>query len=120
MLLAISLEDVLTLFKSDEKGIIVAFARNDSVNPGQIRLLTAVAKTFEDASAAVIHPGRTIVGTADDTFTEEERNQTNRSLAHTGSTQLEEWHDSFTYCTWNGVYLDVLGKKGSSALRCHM
>lgn len=108
VLLAITLEDVLTVFKSDEKGFIVAFARNDSVKPGQIRILTAVAKTFEDASAAVMHHARTIVGTADDTLSEEQRNQVNRSLANTDSTQLEEWHDSFTYCTWNGLglYLD--------------
>lgn len=108
VLLAISLEDILTAFKTDEKGNIFAFARNDCVKPGEIRILAAVAKTFEVALAAVIHHGRTIVGTADDTLSKEQRDQVKRSLADTDSTQLEEWHDGFTYCTWNGLglYLD--------------
>lgn len=108
VLLALSLEDILTVLKSDEKGNIVAFARNDCVKPCEIRILTAVGKTFEVALAAVIHHARTIVGTADDTLSEKQRDQVNKSLADTESTQLEEWHDGFTYCTWNGLglYLD--------------
>ena len=108
VLLALSLEDVLTVFKSDEKGNIVAFARSDSAKPGEIRMLTAVGKTFEVALAAVIYHARTIIGATDDALSEKKQNRVNRSLADTGSMQLEEWHDGFTYCTWNGLglYLD--------------
>lgn len=66
MLLALSLEDILTIFKSDEKGNNAAFARSDCVKPGEIRMLTAAGKTFEVALATVIYHARTIVGTAND------------------------------------------------------
>lgn len=90
MLLALSLEDVLTIFKSDENGNIVAFARNDCVKPGEIRILTAVGKTVEVALAAVIHHARTILGIADDALSEKQQDQVNKSLADTDSTQLGE------------------------------
>lgn len=108
VLLALSLEDVLTIFKSDEKGNIVAFARSDYVKPGEIKMLTTAGKTFEVALAAVIDHARTIVGTANNALSEKQQDQVNRSLADTDSTQLEEWHDAFSYCTWNGLglYLD--------------
>lgn len=108
VLLALSLEDVLTIFKSDEKGNIVAFTRSDYVKPGKIKMLTAAGKTFEVALAAVIDHARTIVGTANNALSEKQQDQVNRSLADTDSTQLEEWHDAFSYCIWNGLglYLD--------------
>lgn len=107
VLLAISLDDVLTIFKSDEKGNIIAFARNDSLMQGKIRIVAAVAKTFEAANAAVIGYARTIVGTADNASREEQRKQMASLLANVDPMKLEEWHDSFTYCTWNGLGLNL-------------
>lgn len=41
VLLALSLAGDLTMFQSDKKGNIVAFARSGCVKPGEIRMFTA-------------------------------------------------------------------------------
>lgn len=107
VLLAISLDDVLTIFQSDDRGNIIIFARNDSLMQGKIRVVAAVAKTFEAANAAVIGYARTIVGTADDALRDEQREQMASLLANVDLLKMEEWHDSFTYCTWNGLGLNL-------------
>lgn len=107
VLLAISLDDVLTVFKSDDSGNIIVFARNDGLRAGKIRVVAAVAKTFEAANAAVFDYARTIVRTVDDALGEEQREQIAKSIANVDPLKLEEWHDSFTYCTWNGLGLNL-------------
>lgn len=72
VLLALSLEDDLTIFKSDKKGNIVAFARSGCVKPGEIRMFTAAGQTFEVALAAVIYYARTIVGDRNDALSEKQ------------------------------------------------
>lgn len=117
VLLAISLDDVLSVFKSDERGNIIVFSRNDSPTQGKIRVVIAVAKTFEAANAAAFQHARTILGTADNALREEQRELMARSLANVDPLKLEEWHDSFTYCTWNGLGLNLDEERMLEALK---
>lgn len=117
VLLAISLDDVLTVFNSDERGNIIVFSRNDSSMQGKIRVVISVAKTFEAASAAVFQYAWTTVGTADNALRDEQREQMAKSLANVDPLKLEEWHDSFTYCTWNGLGLNLNEERILNALK---
>ncbi|MCJ1422608.1 hypothetical protein MMC29_000488 [Sticta canariensis] len=103
VLLAISLDKVLTVFKSDERGNVIVFARNDRLVQKKITVVAAVAKSFESANAAVFDHARMIVGTADYRLSEEQRKQIAKLLANVDQRKSEQWHDSFTYCTWNGL-----------------
>lgn len=60
VLLVISLDDILTVLKSDEWGNVIAFARNDRLVQGKIRVVAAVAPTFEAANEAVSNYARTV------------------------------------------------------------
>lgn len=117
VLLAISLDDVLTVFKSDERGNIIVFARNDGLKQGKIRIVAGVGKTFEAANAAVFDYARSILGTADEALGEEQRKQIASLIANVDFLNLEEWHDSFTYCTWNGLGLNLDEQKILDALK---
>ena len=117
VLLAISLDEVLTVFRSDERGNVIVFARNDSLMQKKIRVVASVAKTFEAANAAVFDYARMIVGTADDTLSEEQRKEMARLLTNVDHGKLEQWHDSFTYCTWNGLGLNLDEQRLLNALK---
>ena len=117
VLLAISMDEVLTVFKSDERGNVIVYARNDSMIQKNIKVVVAVAKTFEAANAAVFDYARMSVGTADDTLSEEQREQMARSLTNVDHGKLEQWHDSFKYCTWNGLGLNLDEQKILEALK---
>lgn len=48
---------------------------------------------------------------AKDTLINEERERIATSLAKVDPLKLEKWQDSFTYCTWNGLGLNLDEKR---------
>ena len=124
VLLAINgVDDVLTLFKSDEAGRIVVAARNDGSKPGKFRILAATAWNFEVANAAVMYEARKLVRqsaaaqeTADqipkhikaesvdfDTVLVSNSSNGSKDSPAPAPQWLESWYDSLTYCTWNSL-----------------
>jgi hypothetical protein len=124
VLLAINgVDDVLTVFKSDEAGRIVVAARNDGSQPGKYRILAATAWDFEVANAAVMYEARKIVrqsaavqeiadhlpkhikAESVDSDTVLVSNSSNGSKDDSAPAPqwLESWYDSLAYCTWNSL-----------------
>ncbi|KAL8802304.1 MAG: hypothetical protein Q9200_006626 [Gallowayella weberi] len=124
VLLAISgIEDVLTVFKPDDQGNVIAHSRNDSTEAGQVRVLAAVGTTFNAALAAVIYHARKLVrgyNTLSQDLQDEIKIDSKRDVR---AEWMENWYDGLNYCTWNGLgqnlheqkifdVLDVLKENG--------
>ena len=122
VLLAINgIDDILTLFKSDEAGRIVVAARNDGKEEGKFRILAATAWKFETANAAVMYEARKMVraSAAAKQYVEQlpkhikaESVDSDTVLISTSEPSsespptpqwLESWYDSLAYCTWNSL-----------------
>lgn len=108
VLLALSLEELLTVFTHDENGNIVVLARNDRLIPGTTHILAAVGKTFEDANRAVMDSAKLIMIERESSDIRTEIQSTVKNLEPKG---LENWYDSFAYCTWNGLGQNLTDEK---------
>lgn len=123
VLLAVNgVDDILTLFKSDDAGRVSVTARNDGEQDGKFRLLAATAWDFEVANAAVMYEMRKIV--RDSAATQQTAEQLPKHIkaesvdsdtvlisnSDPSSDErapapqwLESWYDSLAYCTWNSL-----------------
>ncbi|TVY38802.1 putative galactinol--sucrose galactosyltransferase [Lachnellula subtilissima] len=112
VLLAVSLDDNLTVIKPGGDGTLIAVSRNEAPNPGTAYIIAATGRTFERANEAAIFQARRIAtAKTKDTRLEIE------SLASTVSPKsLEGWYDSFAYCTWNGLGQNLTDEKIYDAL----
>jgi hypothetical protein len=99
VLLAFSLNDVLTVIKADCNGNLIAVARNERSTSGIGSILAAVGKTFEDANQAVMSHAKAIAAREMEGI----RNEIESMVTHIPPDSLEDWYDSFAYCTWNGL-----------------
>ncbi|KAL8801617.1 MAG: hypothetical protein Q9182_004347 [Xanthomendoza sp. 2 TL-2023] len=124
VLLAISgIEDVLTVFKPDDQGNVIAHSRNDSTEADQVRVLAAVGTTFNAALAAVMYHARKLVR-AYNTLSQDLQDEIKTDLQRDVRAEwMENWYDGLNYCTWNGLgqnlheqkifdVLDVLKENG--------
>ena len=102
-LLAISVDEVLTVLNSDDQGNVFACARNDSLTHGIIRVLVAVSMTFENGNAALMHYAREVVSKSVPTPSEQVETMMIGSSTDASAKETEQWQNSFTYCTWNGL-----------------
>lgn len=112
VILAVSLDDVLTVIKPGENGTLNAVSRNERPVPGTVYIVAATGRTFEHANEAATHHAKSIVaGKSNNTRLEIE------SLATIISNKdLESWYDSFAYCTWNGLGQNLTDEKIYDAL----
>jgi hypothetical protein len=99
VLLAFSLNDVLTVIKADCNGNLIAVARNERSTASIGSILAAVGKTFEDANQAVMSHAKAIAAREMEGI----RNEIESMVTHIPPDSLEDWYDSFAYCTWNGL-----------------
>lgn len=99
VVLAISRDEVLTVMNSDEQGNIVATARNDSLNPGNITVLAAVATTFEHGNSAVMNCARELMRSAMPILNGDQQARTGYASKHAEAIRSENWQDSLAYCT---------------------
>ncbi|TVY20953.1 putative galactinol--sucrose galactosyltransferase 6 [Lachnellula arida] len=112
VLLAVSVDDNLTVINPGKDGTLIAVSRNEAPAPGTAYIIAATGRTFERANEAAIYHARSIVTEkTKDTRLEIE------SLASTISPKcLEGWYDSFAYCTWNGLGQNLTDEKIYDAL----
>ncbi|MCJ1276394.1 hypothetical protein MMC21_004199 [Puttea exsequens] len=117
VLLAVSgVDDVLTVFKSDGSGNVIVSARNDRPGINQARVIAAVGKTFETASAAVMYDARKLVN-GDEYTSRELRAEMKIAGENDMKPQwMENWYDGLTYCTWNALGQDLHENKIYNAL----
>lgn len=99
VLLAFSSNDVLTVIKADCNGNLIAVARNERSTAGIGSILAAVGKTFEDANQAVMSHAKAIAAREMEGI----KNEIESMVTHIPPDSLEDWYDSFAYCTWNGL-----------------
>jgi hypothetical protein len=117
VLLALSgVNDILTIFESDDEGYVVIKAKNDREDGGKFNVIAAVGADFHAANAAAMYQARSIVAgnsaatsATDPTLGRKEKPQTPLDedtvlVENEAKAQwLENWYDGLTYCTWNGL-----------------
>lgn len=127
VLLAVSgVDNVLTVFRSGDKGEVVITSKNDNPREAKFHILAAVANSFEIANSAVMYEARKVVGTLTnqlDLSTPEKKEVDhppgNNELAAERDPQaqwISDWYDGLTYCTWNGLGQDLTQEKILNAL----
>ena len=114
--------DVVTVFKTNQHGNVILSARNDASQQAQATAIIAVGTSFESAMAAVMYHARTLI--RDDMYIGGELEaEMKASIDGVRADWMENWYDSLTYCTWNGLgqnlnegkilsALDILKKSG--------
>lgn len=109
--LAVSgLDNVLTLFHSNEQGAIVASAKNDNEHDATFHVVASVAPTHDLAIAAVMYEARNMVQTPECIFEPvKEQSPADERLKSC-------WSDGLTYCTWNGLGQNLTANKIYEAL----
>lgn len=118
VLLAISgIDDVLTVFKHDGHGNVIASSRNDSPKEGQTRIVAAVATTFESANAAVMYHARKLVRGEEHMSNEISAEMKTGIENDVRAEWMDNWYDGLTYCTWNALGQDLNEDKIYNALR---
>lgn len=117
VLLAVSgIDDVLTVFKHDGHGNVIASSRNDSAKEGQTRIVAAVARNFESANAAVMYHARKLVR-GDKSMGNEIKAEMKTAIETDVRTEwMDNWYDGLTYCTWNALGQDLNEDKIYNAL----
>ncbi|KAL3419619.1 galactinol-sucrose galactosyltransferase 6 [Phlyctema vagabunda] len=99
VLLALSFNDVLTVIKPGSDNSLTLVARNERAAGSTAYVLAAAGKTFEDANQAVMNHAKELVAQeADDIGNKAQDLQRDIPLD-----SLNDWYDSFAYCTWNGL-----------------
>ena len=117
VLLAVSgIDDVLTVFKHDGNGNVLASSRNDSPKEGQTRIIAAVATSFESANAAVMYHARKLVR-GDEHMSNEIQAEMKIAIEKDIRAEwMDNWYDGLTYCTWNALGQDLNESKIYNAL----
>ncbi|KAI9838151.1 MAG: hypothetical protein M1838_004673 [Thelocarpon superellum] len=117
VLLALSgIGDVVSVFKADADGNVVASARNDSESTATARIVAAVGRNHEAAVAAVMYQARRIVRQVDVEM-EHIVAETKACLDKVKPEWMENWYEGLTYCTWNGLGQNLSESKILEALR---
>ena len=117
VLLAVSgIDDVLTVFKHDGHGNVIASSRNDSPKEGLTRVVAAVAPTFESANAAVMYHARKLVRGDEDMSTKTRAEMKTAIEKGVKAEWMDNWYDGLTYCTWNALGQDLNENKIYNAL----
>lgn len=103
VILAVSgVSDVVTVLKSGQRGDIILSARNDAVEEARTTAIVAVGTSFESAMAAVMYYARALIH--DDMYIGGELEaEMKASIDGVKADWMENWYDSLTYCTWNGL-----------------
>ena len=121
------IDDLFTLFKSNDYGDIMVAARNDGPEPAQVKVLAAIADDFELANAAVIYAARDYVSrmvaipeidSNDPTHLRSESIDEDTVIISKDVKVewLEDWYDGLAYCTWNSLGQDLTEEKLMAAL----
>ncbi|KAH8816375.1 glycoside hydrolase family 36 protein [Xylogone sp. PMI_703] len=103
VLLALSgIDNVMTLFTSNNDGNVVLRVRNDNEETSVSRVLVALGDSFESANAAVMYHARKFV-VESEKATGQEQEEMKALIEGVRPEWLENWYDGLTYCTWNAL-----------------
>ncbi|KAK2736241.1 hypothetical protein FQN57_000839 [Myotisia sp. PD_48] len=128
VLLAVSgIENVLTVFQSGQKGEVVLVSQNDNPESATVRILAALAPSFDLANAAVMYEARKIASAFSQVEDISAIGNEDPKPSSSGDVQLLEndepkaqwmssWYDGLTYCTWNALGQNLTDKKILNAL----
>lgn len=94
--------DVVTVLKPGQHGSVILSARNDAAQEAHATAIIAVGKSFESALAAVMYHARTLIR-KDLYIAGELEAEMKASIDGVKAEWMENWYDSLTYCTWNGL-----------------
>ncbi|KAI9656189.1 MAG: hypothetical protein M1821_004851 [Bathelium mastoideum] len=100
------IRDVITTFNHDGEGRITLNSSNDRDDFGPAIALVAVAKSFDVANASVMYKARRLVMN----FEAEKGMQIPEPQTQSDPPSpqwIEEWYDGLTYCTWNGLGINL-------------
>lgn len=126
VILAISINDVLTLLQSGGNNDIVISAKNDSKAEQSFQIIASVASSFDVGNAAVIYEARRVVSQ----FAHPASQGNSESSAPSSplgndivvvedipkAQWLSNWYDGLAYCTWNSLGQDLSEEKLLNAL----
>ena len=94
--------DVLAVLKPGQHRNVILSARNDAVKEAQTTAIVAVGTSFESAMAAVMYHARALIYN-DMYIGGELEAEMKASIDGVKANWMENWYDSLTYCTWNGL-----------------
>lgn len=99
VLLAMSLNNVLTVLNSNQDGKVVLAGKNDKLGENTLIILASAGKSFESATQAVMFQARITIADKIEKPPLDITLEAQDWAAHS----LEDWYDQFSYCTWNGI-----------------
>ncbi len=112
VLLAVSLHDILTVIQADGNGNLIAVVRSERSTASIGSVLAAVGRTFEDANRAIMSHARVMAARE----MKGVRNEIEPMVTSLPPNSLEDWYDSFAYCTWNSLGQKLTDEKLYHAL----
>lgn len=96
------LGNVMSLFRSGDKGELILHVRNDDSEAGTGTILVAAGDKFESANAAVMYHARDLV--ASNKVAAGEIEAETKALGDgVRPAWYENWYDGLGYCTWNAL-----------------
>lgn len=98
-------DDFYTIFQSDNEGSIVVGGRNDGPRAAPLKVLAGVSSDAQEAISAVMDQAKKTVS-ARPTMSDLQSIKT-----AVKSTDTQDFFDSFGYCTYNGLGLDLTQDK---------
>ena len=106
VILAISgINNILTILKSDDDGVVIINARNDAENEGTSITLVSVGSSFEVANASVMYHARKLI-TQDVSTKDDFKSEIASIMEQTAKVDAkwyEQWYSGLIYCTWNSL-----------------
>lgn len=118
------IDDVMAVLQA-RNGRLDIHARNDREEEGTVRLVVAVAASFEEGLAACMYQARKVVSQYVMLSEEDQEAIAKIKELKKGKKQdngdvkadwVQDWYDGFTYCTWNGLGQNLTEQKISGAL----
>ena len=116
VLLAVSQNDVLTLFRDDDFGGITVKARNDREDPATATVIAAVGFSQEAAFAACMYHARDLVRRSSDSNSKRIEELGRKARDEPQAQWNRQWTDGLGYCTWNGIGQNLTEQKIFDAL----
>ncbi|KAK4231167.1 raffinose synthase Sip1 [Podospora fimiseda] len=108
------LQDVLTLFRSNNSGRLMVHIRSDNPKPISGTVLVAVGEDFESTNAAVMYHARSMVVASRINSGEDKAEE--QALGEVKPQWYEDWYDGLGYCTWNALGQRLTEEKVLSAV----
>ncbi|KAL1879955.1 hypothetical protein VTK73DRAFT_6535 [Phialemonium thermophilum] len=103
VLLGISgLGNLVTVFRSDQRGAVSIRVRSDEEVPSSATVLVATSEDFECALGAVMYHARSMI-VLNKQMTSEYEQEVSALKSEVNPEWYENWYDGLGFCTWNAL-----------------